>query len=69
MWKATFKVGARLCEMTYDLDSGQLHCDWSPDTPHPDSFTKDELEQYTAGRNGLLQKVAAGTGGRVIIFE
>jgi hypothetical protein len=54
--------------MTYDLDSGQLHCDWTPNPPHPDSFTKDELEQYTAGQNGLLERVAAATGGRAIFL-
>lgn len=59
MYKATFKVGHRLCEAVYDPETEQLTLDWTPDMPHPDSFSPSELDEYTAGRNALLESAGA----------
>ena len=70
MWKASFKVGSRLCEMTFHPATGGVTCEWTPpDTPFPCGLREDEREQYLAGRNALLHRYAQATGGRVVIFS
>jgi hypothetical protein len=63
-----FPVGRYVCEMSWSPGSG-LRCEWSPDVPPPKSLDKEEVREYRAGRDALLQKVASTIGGNILVVE
>jgi hypothetical protein len=55
--KITFKVGKYTCTMSYEEGANRLHAEWQPHLPPKGSLSKQELEQYRAGRNALLEQI------------
>jgi hypothetical protein len=67
-WKNTFLVGVYKCEMAYSERRG-LTAKWSPALPAERELSKQELEQYRAGRDALLAEVGKHLGGSVLVVE
>jgi hypothetical protein len=66
-YSATFSVGAYTCSMTFVASDRCLQCGWDPYQPPPKSLTKQEIEQYRAGRDALLARVARDLGNVLVI--
>ena len=67
-WTNTFVVGAYTCEMTYSKSKG-ITATWRPKLPPAKSLSKQEHEQYRAGRDALMAEVAKQLGGSVLVVE
>jgi hypothetical protein len=66
--RSTWRVGRRTVTITQDVSIvpgavGQLRAEWSPDPPR--RFTKRELREYRAGRDGHGQRIANIIGAAV----
>ena len=61
----TFHVGMRKCTMTVQIpEKGSLTnvvCEWDPGLPER-QFTDQELRQYRAGRDKVLNEIAKVVG-------
>jgi hypothetical protein len=65
-YSATFDVGCYVCTMTFVRSTRRLACEWAPRVPPPKSLSKQELDQYRAGRDVLMAEIARGYGNILI---
>jgi hypothetical protein len=63
--RGTFRVGESTVTIT--LIGGELRTEWAP--RFPDGLSDQEWEQYRAGRDGFLQRVAASRGLSIVVVE
>ncbi len=61
---STFSVGRYTCTMTFGADTKHLSCEWEPHMPMRGELSREELNQYRAGRDAPLAKV-----GHVLVIE
>lgn len=66
-WEKTFRVGVYTCEMIYTQKRG-IRCQWYPDLPKM-GLSKQQQDQYRAGRDALLAEVGKDLGGSVLVVE
>lgn len=66
-WESTFRVGIYKCHMTYSKQAG-IRSEWDPDLPDR-ALSKQERDQYRAGRDALLAEVGKELGGSVLVVE
>lgn len=67
--EATFRVGRYTCHARFQLPAkpGSLQLEWSPCVPPPKTLTAEELNQYRAGRDALMEEVVRLTGLRILM--
>ena len=66
-WKSTFSVGPYRCKMTWSEQDGMTAV-WDPEVPRRD-LSEQEWDQYRAGRDALVARVAEHLGGSVFVVE
>ena len=70
--QSTFRVGKRLCTITYDREPERgaamvVRAEWSPTVPK--RLTKQELRQYRAARAEITEEIAKLTGFTIAVLE
>jgi hypothetical protein len=68
-YSSTFRVGRYTCTMTYEPGAKMVDCEWDPNTPPYRGLSRQEFDQYRAGRGAFTAKIAAGMGGKIAIIE
>jgi hypothetical protein len=62
---STFKVGHRECTLTVYGD--WVRTQWSPDVPQ--ELSKEEMQQYRAGRRAFTRRIIENAGGCIVVAE